>query len=63
MSDNRHSVKQRIRGESGPGDYWALWREGRLAESTGSANIERFSRFRLTGELAGHFDDLLAECR
>jgi len=41
--------------------YWRLWKQGKLESAVGRADISRFSRRRLTAELAALFDDVLRE--
>jgi len=42
---------------------WRLWKEGRLEELAPKGDISRFSRRNLTRELAGVFDEVLAEAK
>jgi hypothetical protein len=40
--------------------YWRLWKDGRLNETTARQDLSQFSRRKLTADLAGVFDEILA---
>jgi len=44
-------------------DCWRLWKEGRLGEMIAKQDLGRFSRRRLTEDLAGVFDHVLTPCQ
>jgi len=41
--------------------YWRRWKDGRLSEAPAEQNLDRFSRRKLTGDLASVFDEVLAQ--